>query len=121
MATWRDGVITVRDAETVAPLFEISDPAGAGIYTLAFSADGSRLVTYWEDGKFRLWDTDTGALLEEYAMTIGELDVLGVTSPDGHVIVLAGEQDNKPLIQLWDIATNTAVATLAQNYIDEVY
>ena len=53
LATWRDDVITVRNAETVAPLYEISDPAGADLYTLAFSADGSRLVTYWMDGSSR--------------------------------------------------------------------
>lgn len=121
MATWRNGVITVRDAETTAPLYELSSPTGEGIYTLAFSADGSRLVVYWEDGRFRIWDADTGLPLEEYAMELGERGMLGVASPDGHIVVLADEKDNKPLIQLWNIATDAAAATLPQNHTDEVH
>ena len=121
MATWRNGVITVRDAETTDPLYELTSPAGVGLYTIAFSTDGSRIVSYWEDGKFRLWDAQSGALLDEVAVDLAERDLLTVASPDGHIVLLAGEKDNKPLLTLWDIATDQAAATLPQNHTDSIH
>jgi WD40 repeat protein/DNA-binding SARP family transcriptional activator len=126
VATWRGGgPITVRDGETTAPLFEIASPDG-GLYNIAFSQDDSRLVVFWENERFQIWETESGALVEEftvgeYATNLVKQSMPAVVTPDGHVIVLADEKDNIPLIVLWDIAADEAVATLPQNHTDEVH
>lgn len=127
MATWRGGgPITVRDAETMDPLFEIASPDGGGLYNIAFSQDDSRLVVFWENERFQLWETTSGELVEEftvgeYATNLAKQSMPAVVTPDGHVIVLVDEKDNIPLVVLWDIADDEAVATLPQNHTDEVH
>lgn len=37
-------------------------------------------------------------------MDLADLDVLGAMGLARRIVVLAGEQENKPLITLWDIA-----------------
>jgi len=55
-----DGLITIRDGETLEPLRTMagaSAPSGAA--HLLFSADGTQLLTTF-DGPARLWDVETG-------------------------------------------------------------
>ncbi|MDZ4770014.1 MAG: hypothetical protein SGJ24_12875, partial [Chloroflexota bacterium] len=62
--TDRDNVV-VYDADTLDPLITLSGHSGA-VNAVAFSPDGSRLITGSEDSTARLWDSATGELLVTY-------------------------------------------------------
>ena len=126
IATWRGDVITIRDAETGAALQDLDAPAGVGLQKMAFSSDRSRLVSFWDDDLLRIWDVASGALLEEYSMgeyatNLARQNIPVVVTPDGHVIMLVDEQNNRPLIVLWDVQVDQAFATLPQNHTDEIH
>jgi streptogramin lyase len=79
------------------------------VWAVAFSPDGTRILTGSGDNTARLWDAATGKLV---ATLVGHAArVFAVAfSPDG-TRVLTGSWDGTA--RLWDTATGTAVATLA--------
>ena len=80
------------------------------VVTVAFSADGSRMVTACTDGFFRLWDTTTGqpvAKSEVHHEAWSTLHRWGgvrcvAFSPDGSRIVTGSHEGTA---QLWDAST----------------
>jgi WD40 repeat protein len=90
-----------RDGEIVAVL----RGATAKIWTIAFSADGARLVGGGADGHLWVWQLETRALVTDAALpgTGGVHDV--VPSPDGKLVIASGVQD---AIVVWDIAAQRA-------------
>ena len=79
-------------------------PHSAPIYSVAFSADGSRVLTGSQDSMIKMWDAATGALVRTF-----EGEALSVTfSPDG-AHVLSGSSNKS--VKLWDAATGTLVRT----------
>ncbi|PAY17533.1 hypothetical protein CKO51_20950 [Rhodopirellula sp. SM50] len=77
---------------------------------LAFSPDDRMLVTACEDRKLRIWNPETGKLLQTlrgHAASIGRVTF----SPDGATLV-SGDSDG--VIKLWHLATGQELYTLAE-------
>src|SRR5262249_13061434 len=92
------------DARTMKQLPHTGGHA-RGIYRIAFSPDGARLVTASADQTARVWDAKTGQALTEMRGHAGE--VLGaVFSPDGRWVATASRDRTA---RLWDAATGKQV------------
>ncbi len=85
----------------------LSLPRLAGMYDLAFLADG-RLATAGQDGATRVWDAVTGQQLLNLAS--GASTVIGVAgSPDG-TLIATGSYDGQ--LRLWDAAPGGELLTI---------
>jgi WD40 repeat protein len=74
---------------------------GRSVTSVAFSPDGSLLVTAANDHAIGLWDVASGkqlASLQSYARCLRTI----AFAPDGRTVILATEDDDD--IRLWDIA-----------------
>jgi Leucine-rich repeat (LRR) protein/subtilisin family serine protease len=72
-----------------------------------FSPDGSRVLTAGSDGRARLYETASGALLREFCCHTYVYSV--AFSPDGSRIVTAGfDAQLEGTVRLWDVNDNTA-------------
>lgn len=87
--------------------FDAAGPVDA----VDFAPDGARFVTASWDGRLRIWQTDTGQLLQE--IPYGGLYVHAAAfSPDGR-LVAAGGNDTTGYARLFDAQTGQLVHTLA--------
>jgi WD40 repeat protein len=102
-----DEYIMLFDAATGELQWVLADRT-YGPLALAFSPDGTQLVSSYHDGAVRLWDATTGALQQTL---VGHRDsVWNVAySPDGKQIVSASHQT----INVWNAATADLPTTLA--------
>jgi WD40 repeat protein/serine/threonine protein kinase len=107
----------VVDAATGATLVELEGHAGR-VFSVAFSPDGTRIVTASEDGTARVWDAATGANLAELRATraIGaelgrHLDwvISAAFSSDGTRIVAVSRDG---AVRVWNARTWTTEAEL---------
>ncbi len=92
------------------------------VVSIAFSADGTRLVSAARDGSVRLWDTTTGKPLRIWrghqpqrpTITTSAWMAAGVKTvditPDGRRVLSAASDEN---IKLWDTAVEKEVCSLA--------
>ena len=81
----------------------------AGVTAVAFSPDGTRILTGSGDGTARLWDAATGTTVATLAGHTAPVTTVAF-SPDGtHVLTGSGDGTAR----LWDTATGKAVAILA--------
>lgn len=96
-------LVILWDAENKKELrrFERLEGHAWGVYDLALSADGNRLVTVGGDTTVRMWDMDTGDLLRRFE---GHEDgVYSVSFLNDDRQVLTGGFDKT--IRLWDVET----------------
>ena len=106
-------VAVVWDADTGQELFVLKGHtigvngfASSGVNSVAFSPDGTRIVTGRNDGTARVWYADTGQ--EVIALKGHTNEVTSVAfSPDGKRIVTAGG-----LARVWDADKGPEVLTL---------
>ncbi len=109
--------IGVWDIATGNKVFTITDESY--VRPLALSSDEKMLATLGEDKKdiIYLWDISTGKQLAAFDVTkdsvpVGETSVFaGVISHDGKMLAAAGSFGNNAIF-LWDIQTQTHIATL---------
>src|SRR5439155_649285 len=78
------------------------------VWAVAFSPDGTRVLTGSEDETARLWDAATGKAVATLAGHTDRVTAVAF-SPDG-AHILTGSWDNTA--RLWEAATGKAVATL---------
>ena len=77
------------------------------VLSVAFSPDGSKVLTGSDDNTAKLWDVSTGTVIRTFT---GHTDyVISVAfSPDGSK-VLTGSSDDTA--KLWDVSTGTEIRT----------
>ncbi|HWO69452.1 MAG TPA: BTAD domain-containing putative transcriptional regulator [Actinomycetota bacterium] len=100
------GMIDIRDADTGESVlsFKGHDP---DVNHVAFSPDGSRLVSTGDDGKLKVWDPSTGRLLSSVS---GDDGSWGVSfSADGSLV--AGIWGGTT-VRVLDLSTDRVVSTL---------
>jgi WD40 repeat protein/basic membrane lipoprotein Med (substrate-binding protein (PBP1-ABC) superfamily) len=87
---------------------EISAHKGS-LWDLAFSPDGTRLVTAGADGAARVWDVESSK--EVFSLHGHHLDVMGAAySPDGNLI---GTASLDGFLRLWDAAQGGEVLAVS--------
>jgi len=86
----------------------VLDAHSGEISDVAYSPDGSRLVSAGFDGALRLWDVQSGALLQSWPGESGQLH--GVAwSPDGSQLASTGQDG---AVRLWDARTGALLTPL---------
>src|SRR5262249_39288703 len=81
-------------------------PKLVGVWHLAGSADGDRVVSGSPDGIIRLWNADSGQEIQQYPGHPGGALAVAI-SPDGRRIV-SGGMDN--MVRLWDVVIGAETA-----------
>ena len=85
----------VFDLDTGRPRLDLAGHQGM-VWKVAYTPDGSRLVTASSDGSVRFWDAATGACRGSFDWQAGKVRCVAV-SPDG-LIVACGGQDGRIVI-----------------------
>lgn len=79
--------------------------------SIAFTKDGSQLITGHADNTIRVWDTFTGKELRTVTGHAGAITAIAI-SPDGKRMV-SGAADNS--IKLWDLSNFDLIYTMSAN------
>lgn len=95
-------------ANETKPSLVIDDAHADAVTALAFSPDGSALVSGGRDGVLKLWDAKTGAALRSFNVRAGAINAIAF-SPDGKTIVSGGDDR---MVRLWDVASGALLRTL---------
>lgn len=116
-----EGRILVCDWRTGGLLLELgghtrAPPWQASVQDLAFTPDGSRLLSAGSDRTLRLWDLSSG---QERLQLDGHSDVVTAMafSPDGATLATVGCDQT---IRLWEVGSWT-MRTVLRGHLDEVH
>jgi WD40 repeat protein/DNA-binding SARP family transcriptional activator len=106
--TGADATVRIMTADTGRELrvLRTHGPVGSGTYSLEWSPDGKRLLSFGKSGA-RVWDVESGRLLARTDLAPGP-GVSAAWSPDGTQILTEGGAG--PLV--WDAATGRMVRTV---------
>jgi len=103
-----DGVLArTRIAAGARAVTRRVDLGPAPTRAAAFSPDGSRLFAGGEFGEIRVFDTASGAILQQLRGHRAELQDLAAT-PDGKLASASAESD----LRVWDVKTGREIASL---------
>ncbi len=103
-----DGAAKVWDSATNKELHMLKHDADSGVKALAFSPDGTRIVTGTRNGKLIIWDAQTGDVFKKTRGHLGTIMSLAY-SRDGKTIASASGDKS---IKLWDAGTLQEQLTL---------
>ncbi len=81
-----------------------SDWREVGVNSVAFSADGSKIITTEYDRLTQIWDTTTGK-------AVGQFTGHGSLSPDGTKVITTNLSEN--IARIWDAITKKEIITLS--------
>jgi WD40 repeat protein len=84
------------------------------VYSVAFSPDGSRVLSGGGDGTLKLWDAATGELIRTIKAHTGSVTSVAF-SRDGDRVLSGGGQS----IKLWDVATSQLIR-IFEGHLDAV-
>ncbi len=87
-----------------------------GIYNVAFSSDGKRLVSCGTDGAIKLWDVIAGKEIRNLQGQKEDVTAVGF-SPDGRSLV-SGGLDGK--VRIWDADSGKEIKTLGKTEFGSV-
>ena len=105
-----------RGAEELVPPRMILPGHPGGVKTIAFFPDGKTLLSAGDDNAVRLWDLDTGGLLDTKSFSSLSVVSIATVSHDGRTAAVCGDAE----LRLWDVATG-AVRTLKLPKTDTFY
>lgn len=80
-----------------------------GVLTVAYAPDGHTIATGDEEGRIRVWNSETGMSMPINGSRDGAINVLAWT-PDGKLLV-AGSTDKT--LSYWDVGTGRQIACIA--------
>ena len=87
------------------------------VHSIAFTRDGSTLVTGSYDGTVRLWDVATRRQIGTPLNGHGQVNSVAF-SPDGKILASGGADGT---VRLWDVATRRQIGTPLNGHDGEVY
>lgn len=95
-----------------SPQLSSTDAHAGGVTSLAFSADGSRLVSTGADNTVKVWNSASMSLVRQIPIDAGAATSLAVNGD----LALTGHADGR--ITMWDIATARKRASYRRNEAD---
>ena len=104
---WHSPTIQIVDLDTGGVLREIDH--GARMWVLSVSQDGRRLMSGGLDKVMRIWDVETGDLLNTHANLHQDWITRGVFSPDGKEGITVGHDQT---LRVWDVASGKVRLTI---------
>ena len=96
------------------PIGTLSDPGGAGVMALAFTPDGTTIITadILAKNDAYLWNAATHRLEAELPEPAGTIDVLGAAlSPNGKILAIAASHGQYVYDRLWQLANRRLLTT----------
>ena len=101
----RDGELEVIDLATGEPVHPAVSGVRGDIGSVAFSPDGSRVLTTSTGPDVAVWDANTGELLSRFPLPVGQQATSARQRADGVVTVSAISGDT----YLWDPSPSAAI------------
>lgn len=102
-----DGVVTLVDRSSLTSRRFIEAHPG-GVFDLEYHPEGRWLISSGKDGLVKVWDVETGQLLQSIGNRSQENEPPPIAVfPDGRSLAVGGDSG---LVQLWNLRTNDMLA-----------
>ncbi len=103
---------TIQILDTSGQVVRSLQNGGAGVYTLAWSPDGTRLASGGADKVVRVWDVVAGKVA--FTLTGHTGSILSVAwDPDGTRIVSASYEDTPQNVRIWNAVTGQQLSAIS--------